>query len=374
MLKRTVLFLVLVLALALFGCSSDSSAPETPEQPYEPTSPVNPQPSGGRLFGITVSESSNGFLADFDVARQAGIEVAELSLNWDDVEVADGVYQDPNGVLEAMTFYEANAISLMLTFAVINTVEQTTPDHLDAYDWNAPELIASFNNMADWVFSQLPPDLNVVGVSVGNEVNFVLVDDQWTQYGEFFQAASTHLHTIDADLEVGVKCTVYEGLFGITGSKIKTLNEHTDVVMLNYYPQDQQFEVHPPITVHNDFVSINSHFLYRDIWLTEVGYQSGSEFCASSEDQQAAFYHELFTAWDTHKDFFRYLMVDWLNDVSNEQLAQWEEYYGNSDPAFLEYLGTLGLRTHDGQEKNAWLQLKVEAGSRGWVEVFPATK
>jgi len=297
-----------------------------------------------------------------------------LSLNWDDVEVADGVYQDPNGVLAAMEFYETNSISLLLTFAVINTVERTTPDHLDAYDWNAPELIASFNNMADWVFSRLPSELNVVGVAVGNEVNFVLVDDQWTQYGEFFQEASTHLHAIDADLEVGVKCTVYGGLFGITGSQIKALNEHTDVVMLNYYLQDQQFQVRPPITVHNDFVTISNNFLYRDVWLTEVGYQSGSEFCLSSEDLQAAFYHELFTAWDTHKVFFRYLMVDWLNDVSREQLAQWEEYYGSSDQAFLEYLGTLGLRTHDGQDKNAWIQLKAETGPRGWVQVFPATK
>ncbi len=374
MLKRIFLLLVLMVVLAVLGCSSDSSSPETPEQPFEPTPPVNPQPSGERLFGITVSESSNGFSADFEVAQEAGIQVAELSLAWDAVEVGEGIYEDPNGLLEATAFYAANGISVVLGFAVINTVERTTPDHLDAYDWNAPELIDAFNDMADWVFAQLPADLNVVGVAVGNEVNFVLEGTEWGQYGEFFQETSAHLHTIDPGLKVGVKTTVINGLFGPEGNLIKALNEHTDVVMLNYYLQDQQFQVRPPIMVHNDFASIASDFHYREIWMTEVGYQSGSEHCLSSEDLQASFYHELFTAWDTHKDFTSLLLVDWLHDASAEQLAQWEEYYGSSDPAFLEYLGTLGLRTHDGQDKNAWIQLKAETGPRGWVEVFPATE
>lgn len=372
MLKRLIPLLLLASVLIVFGCSSDSTTPETPPRPYEPTPPVNPQPAGDRLLGITISESTNGFLEDFDVAKQAGVQVVELALDWDTVEVSEGQYEDPYGVLAAMAFYEANAISVILTFAVINTVASTAPDYLDGYDWNEPEMITAFNNMADWVFAQLPADLVVVGVAVGNEVNFVLEGDQWIQYGEFFEAASAHLHIINADLKVGVKTTVLNGLFGVTGGQIKTLNQLTDVVMLNYYLQDQQFQVRPPITVHNDFAHITADFPFREIWMTEVGYQSGSEYCLSSEDLQASFYHELFTAWDTHKDFTSLLIVDWLHDASAELLAQWEEYYGYSDPAFLEYLGTLGLRTRDGKDKNAWIQFKAEANPRGWVEVFPA--
>lgn len=374
MLKQLIFVAIVIGLLLASGCSSESTTPEIPDRPYEPVAPVNPQPKAGRLLGITVSESSNGFLADFDVAKQAGIEVAELSLSWDQVEVSDGVYEDPNGVLEAMAFYPPNGISLLLTFAVINTVGNTIPNHLAGYDWNSPELIAAFNNMTSWVFAQLPADLAVVGVAVGNEVNFVLVDDAWTQYEEFFQAAASHLHTIDAELKVGVKTTVIGGLFGTDGNAIKSLNQYTDVVMLNYYLQDHQFQVLPPFTVHNDFANINADFQFREIWMTEVGYQSGSEYCLSSEDLQAAFYHELFNAWDTRKDFMRLLLVDWLHDASEEQLDQWTDYYGSDDPAFREYLGTLGLRTHDGQDKNAWVQLKVEAASRGWGPAFPATQ
>jgi hypothetical protein len=367
MIKQIASVLLLALIFIIPGCSSDSSAPEIEEHPFEPLAPVNPQPKQERLFGITVSESTDGYLADFAVAQQAGIQTAELSLQWDAVETADGVYQDPNGILAAMAFYEANDISLMLTFAVINTVVRTTPDHLDAYDWNAPELMASFNNMVDWVFSQLPAGLDVVGVSIGNEVNFVLGNDEWTPYGEFFQAGSTHLHTIDPALNVGIKMTVRDGLFGLMGNNIKQLNQHTDVVMLNYYLMDSEFQVVAPIQVYSDFNTIIGNFPGREIWMTEVGYQSGSEFCSSSEDQQAGFYHELFSAWDSHRHEMQYLMVDWLHDASAQQLAEWEQYYGVSDPAFLEYLGTLGLRTHDGEDKNAWIQLLAETNARGWV-------
>lgn len=374
MFKRILHLLLLVSALTVVGCSSDSSSPENPEQPFEPIAAVNPMPAGDRLFGIVVSESSNGFLEDFEVASQAGVQVIELPLSWDAVEVAEGVYEDPDGVLAAMDFYEANGISVMLTFAVINTVGRTTPDYLDANAWDSPELMASFNNLTDWVFAQLPENLDVVGVAVGNEVNYVLADDEWVPYTTFFEGAQDHLHTINADLKVGVKTTVIDGLFGLTGSRIKALNEHSDVVMLNYYLQDNHFQVQAPIQVHGDFFNIGAEFPYREIWMTEVGYQSGSEYCLSSEDQQAAFFHELFTAWDRHKDFFKYLMIDWLHDASEEQLDQWQVYYGLQDPGFREFLGTLGLRTNGGEEKNAWLQLKAETGPRGWIQVFPAEK
>ncbi len=260
-----------------------------------------------------------------------------------------------------------NDISVLLVFKVIDTVGTTLPDYLAGTAWNIRSLADAFNNMADWVIAQLPAGLHIAGVAIGNEVNYVLEGNEWAEYGEFFTVTAGHLQTIEPSLKVGIKTTVTDGLFGVTRNNILALNELTDVVMLNYYLQDGQYQVRPSLLVHNDFTAIAGEFPGREIWLTEVGYQSGSEFCLSTEDKQAAFYHELFTAWDTHKYFFKYLMVNWLNDASPAQILEWEEYYGSSDPAFLEYLGTLGLRTHAGENKNAWTQLLAETEPRDWI-------
>lgn len=358
----------LLAMILLVGCSSEDTTSPPVEHPFEPVAPVNPQDKGDRLFGIAVSESSEGFASSFAVAQEAGIQVAELPLMWDEIETAEGVYQDPNGYLAATAFYGANNVQVVLSFAVINTVTSTVPSYLSGLDWDAPEMIAAFNNLSDWVMDQIPGGVEVVGISIGNEVNYVLQGDAWTQYTTFYEATGDHFRTENPGIPVGVKTTVYGGVFGLTENAIKALNQHSDVIMLNYYQQDSAFYVLAPLTVHNNFTQLGNDFPGRDIWLTEVGFQSGSEHCGSSEAMQAAFFHELFTAWDLRRYQYKYLMVNWLHDQSSATIAEWQTYYGSSAPAFVEYLSTLGLRHHDGSDKDAWLQLLAETGARNWVE------
>ncbi|MCP4292321.1 MAG: hypothetical protein GY780_10880, partial [bacterium] len=54
------LFLIFLPLILLSGCSGDSTTQPLPDPEFEPLTPVNPQPTGDRLFGITVSESSLG--------------------------------------------------------------------------------------------------------------------------------------------------------------------------------------------------------------------------------------------------------------------------------------------------------------------------
>ncbi|MCD4847694.1 MAG: hypothetical protein K8R76_05845 [Candidatus Aegiribacteria sp.] len=363
--NRRAVLLAAILPMFILVCCGDT--PTSPAGEYEILSPVSPQPRGDRLFGITISESVNGFENSFAVAQEAGVQIVELNIPWNCIEVSEGVYQDPwGGVFGATSFYGDNGISLMLGLAVINTVTATCPDYLEGYDWNSPEMIEAFNNLVDWVVENIPSNVDLICISVGNEVDLYLDDSDWSAYISFFQAASDHITANYPDIAVGVKVTVMNGVFGGDFARVQEINQYSDVVMLNYYPQISAFVVLDPDIVKSHFAQIGTLFSGREIWFNEVGYQSGSEYCGSSQTKQAEFYHHLFTAWDTNRSTIGLILIDWLHDVSPEVLGEFEEYYGSSDPAFLEYLATLGLRNYNDTDKYAWVQLLAETGARGW--------
>ncbi len=359
--KYTLLFVLLM----LLSCS-DSTGPEE-EAGYIILQPVNPEQHGGRLFGVTVSESSLGFSASFEEAQKAGIQVVELNLTWDQIEVSEGVYEDPWGVLGDISFYGSEDVQVLLTISPINTVKRSTPDYLDSFNFDSPEVIEAYNNMLVWVFAQISPDVTIAALSIGNEIDIFLdTTEEWNDYTGFYEEAVTNAKLSKANLLVGVKCTIMGGLFGSEDQEITLINQFSDIVMLNYYPQDENFHVLEPSIVHEHFSQVVQFFPNQTIWLPEVGYQSGSSYCNSSQTKQAHFYHELFAAWDVHKDKIGLIIIDWLHDATPEQVEEWEEYYGLSSPGFVEYLSTLGLRNYDHSDKFAWTQILVETAARGW--------
>lgn len=353
---------VLISAVALAAGCGDS--PQGQSGGFEVYPPEDPVELAGRQFGVNPSESVEGFEASFQVAQQAEIDVVEVVLSWDAVETSPGEYQDPGGVLAAITYYGWYDVDVLLTLAVVNTVDRTTPEWLDSLAFDDPELVSSFCEMCDWVLDQVPGNVTLAGLSVGNEIDLALPDAEWNGYISFFGQAVDHIHQNYPQLAVGGKCTVMEGVIGGDLAWVTQLNAHSDVVMLNYYPQNAAFEVLQPSDVHGHFDAVVSAFSGREIWLTELGYQSGSQYCGSSQEMQAEFYHEMFSAWDDHADEIGLVLVDWLHDQSPEQIEEWLEYYGSSDPAFVEFLSTLGLRNYDATDKYAWQQVLAEVEAR----------
>jgi hypothetical protein len=253
-----------------------------------------------------------------------------------------------------------------LSLAVINTVKWEVPDYLTGVAVNSDKFITAYNNMVDWVVTNMPENVILHSISIGNEVDLVLSTDQeWEDYTKFFQKTAQHIQTNHSEIEVGVKTTVMGGVFTSKKTKIQLLNQYSDVVMLNYYPQDSEFRVLDPEIVTQHYGDIVTAFPNKDIRLTEVGYQSGSEYCGSSEVKQAEFFHYMFKAWDTYNNKIKLVVIDWLYDQSPKIIEEWKDYYG-SDPALVEYLSTLGLLNYDGTEKEAWKQVKTEVEARGW--------
>jgi hypothetical protein len=359
--RRYVLLLITAIAF-LTGCPGEDSG----NGGFQVFAPEKPAPAVNRTFGINISESDQGFASDFGTARQAGIQVVELNIPWDYLEPTAGNYQDPAGLLPATAFYGANNIQVAFSIAVIDTVADRRPGEFKSSAYDSTEVITAFKALLDWFMGQVPADVTIPGISIGNEVDLFLDDSNWTAYTEFFRQISEYIDTTWPGIKVGVKTTVMHGVLGDGLTRLKNINQYSDVVMLTYYPQNDRFQVLEPTIVHTHLQQIEEAFKWQDIWLMEVGYQSGQDYGNSSEARQAEFYHEFFKAWDDRRSYVRLAVINWLNDQAPEQVAEWETYYGSSDPGFVEYLSTLGLRHHDGTNKYAWLQILAETGARGW--------
>ena len=336
------------------------------EEPYEILKPENVVSKKDRFLGITISESKAGFDSAFILVQQAGTQVVELNFPWDLIETGRGTYVDPSGYLSATQYYGANNIQVILGIAVINTVKRTAPSWLSAYDYDDPEFIAAFKNLMDWVMAHIPENVTVAAISIGNEVDLLLDGDEWDRYKIFYQEVVSYLKDKYPEQKYGVKTTVMSGVLGAEQAKIQALNLYSDIVMLNYYPQSDSFKVLEPEMVHQHFVEIVGLFRGKQLWFTEVGYPSGSQYCGSSKTLQGHFYHELFKAWDTFNQNIKCININWLHDQPATQVGEWVLYYGLDDPAFIEFLSTLGLRNYDNTDKPAWLQLLEEANTRGW--------
>ncbi len=349
--------------LALFGCEPDFSPKET----YRVLTSEDPVPKGNRTYGISLSTGEEAFTEAFAHAQEAGVEVVGLNLPWSLIEPEPGHYVDPwDGILAATGFYGDHDIEVILSLAVINTVKWETPEYLRNATCNSPQFITAFQNMLSWVLETLPSHVSIRGISIGNEVNYLLLEEgDWAAYKKFFQAVTGHIHRNYPYIDVGCKTTVKDGLFSEQKEAIVSLNQFSDVVMLNYYPQDEFYHVDNPEDVYAHLRQLGEVFKNRRIWLTEVGYPSGSEFCASNQTLQAHFYHHFFIAWDSASQNIELVVVNWLNDQAPSTIEEWKDYYGD-DPALIEYLSSLGLRTRSGERKYAWDQLMHEVEARGW--------
>jgi hypothetical protein len=336
--------------------------------PAEDGAAPAPVPKGGRTLGIDVCVASdNDYGRAFALARSAGMDATQLSVYWDDIEKEPGTYAPaPNFLAIANAFYPAQKTPLHLVIAVIDTTKKRVPKDLAGKPLDDPGVIDRFTKLLDYVFSQVPA-VDAASLSIGNEIDGYLGSKEkgWKAYRAFFEAARAHMKGRRPGLAVGVKM-MYAGLMK-EGGPARALAGAADVVMVNHYPLNADFTVKDPAAVGADFDAVVSAFPGRPVFFTELGYPSGAA-CRSTEALQEAFVRRMFAAWDRHADAVRFVNLCILTDRPESFVKGSASYYGLGAPAFLDFLRTLGLRTHDGggADKPAFRALKEEAKARGW--------
>ena len=177
-------------AIAVAACGFEASAEDV-----EPIlSLAGTMPASGDYGGV---------LAAID---GIGATATSLSLFWDDLE-RDGFYAaDPDWPAIAQAVYPPRGLALQLTFSVIDTVNDRRPADLKGLSWDDPQVMGRFAVLVAEVFSRMP-NIELVSIAVGNEVDGFLYDDAVEEYGRFLGTAQDAIHLYRPDVPVTVKTT-----------------------------------------------------------------------------------------------------------------------------------------------------------------------
>ncbi len=308
-----------------------------------------------QTLGIAITESTaNNYDADVTQALRAGATATSLTLFWDDA-MQGATYApavDWPGI--ANSYYPAKGLGLVLSLAVIDTVTDRRPEALRALPFDDPRVIKAFAAYATEVLSRLP-DTTLIAISIGNEVDGYLTTQQdWEAFTAFFQAAKAAVQKIRPNTPIGFT-TQWSGFQGPNRARALQANAAADAIFINYYPLDSRFHVLPPEDITSQLDAMVQMASGKPVFLTETGYPSGG--CGSSEVMQAQYFQELFKALQPRAAQIPLVMLVWLHDIPPDNLDFYAQYYSSSNRCFLSYLGTLGLRSHSGQDKPAFTWL-----------------
>ena len=360
--QRPEIWLLGVLTLLLGACgngSSDSSVPagNTPPgifsisaYPYTDPPPASTAETIQRLIDATT------------LARSAGANGQFSSFQWSELEPNLNQYAADKlqNFRDAMQYAEANHLQLLVGFQMINTVTREVPAELSTVAWDDVAMIDQFKALLDQLIPYMGAGVRYI--SLGNEVDPYFDNGRSSEipgFHIFVNTIQAYLHTQLPNVKVGV--TVTAG--GWLGSNVQTwlnLTADTEAMIITYYPLNSDFTVQDPIAPAAAFPDLVQLAGDRDVVLQEVGYPTSS-LLNSSEAKQAEFIHQVFAAWRDSGQRIEFLNLFLLHDFSSDLVSALTTYYGISDPKFVAFLATLGLRNADNTDKAAWPAVLQEA-------------
>ena len=177
------LFVVVFVLLSIWG-SKQQLVVDQPLSgaPYELQG--TPLPKGDRILGIDVNMAEdNDYDKAFELAKSLGSEVTSLSLNWKDIETAQGRYEDPGDNLAITNIYYPKKSKIALYIRAVDTASKMAPVDLETVPFTDRKMAERYLQMIDWVFAQIP-DVEPLFLSVGDEIDLMMGDNK-KMYEEF---------------------------------------------------------------------------------------------------------------------------------------------------------------------------------------------
>ena len=316
---------------------------------------------------ITLPQSTSyTYDSAFVSCRNLGMKQTGLFFTWTAIETSPHVFNFSNLDI-ANIYYPAYNTPIDITIAPIATNHLEVPSDLANFPLDSSIVINRFKILLDSIFAHIP-SLQLSSMEIGSEMDVYLGTNsvKWTQYTNFYSAVSAYAKTLRNNLKIASEAT-FNGLTGSTSTYMQTLNTYSDYIAVSYYPLNSNFTVKPVSTIPTDFASIIALYPSKPIYFTQYGYPSSS-VCNSSNTLQSQFIQQTFTSWDTYSSHIKMIDFTWMHDLSPASINYYSTYYGITDTVFLNYLGSLGLRTYSGNGTNnpAYDELICQAKQRGY--------
>lgn len=322
-------------------------------------------PKGSRILSLDVRPAEHDdYTTALNQARAIGVEQVTFALDWGTVETAPGQF-DLTNVDIANTYYPQMGVKVAMSVRPVSTNYRTMPPDLMGLPLDDANVIARFNAWLDVLHEHLG-GVALTGIYIGSEhdVSFGTDPVEWARWQRFWDQTRPHAKALWPTVPIGTEFT-FESLTQFASTETARSNADADVIVVSYYPLGSGFQVMPPAAVKSGFDQIASRYPNRKVHYNQIGYPS-SATNGSNEELQRQFVAELFRAWDAHASSVDIVNIVWQTDLSQAEVEAFEELYNLHDPAFAEYLRTLGLRTYAGADKPAWTELGARADERGW--------
>ncbi|MDP1803198.1 MAG: T9SS type A sorting domain-containing protein [Bacteroidota bacterium] len=309
--------------------------------------------------------SSYNYDSCFAVGKNLGMQQVGIFQNWTALETSPNVYDFT--ILDiANIYYPAYNMPLDLTIAPIHTNKLEVPSDLVSTTFNSTVMISRFNKLLDSLKAHMP-NITLSSLVIGSEHDVYMGSNAalWSNYTVFYNAVTTHAKVLWPGLNVATELT-FDGIINYN-SFAQSLNTNSDHIGISYYPLNSNFTVKPVSVVPNDFATLVGFYPSKKLWFYQYGYPS-STVCNSSNALQSQFITQTFLSWDVYAANIRMIDFTWLHDLDPVQVNYWGTYYGLTNPAFLEFLRTLGFRTYNGNgtDKPALNELRCQAKQRGY--------
>ncbi|MEO6304308.1 MAG: hypothetical protein ABIP51_14170, partial [Bacteroidia bacterium] len=320
-------------------------------------------------IGVDINQPQNNSVFDYDscfaIGKKLGMSQMGLFQAWTDIEIAPMNYS--MSIFNTMNwYYPMHNMPIDLTLAPIATNNLEVPSDLTTTAFSSTVMINRFKRLLDSIKVHIP-NVTLSSLVIGSEHDIYLGSNatKWAEYTTFYNAVSVYAKTLWPGLKVATELT-FDGLT-TQNAFAQTLNTNSDYIGISYYPLNPNFTVKPVSTIPTDFATLVGLYPSKPLFFYQYGYPT-STTCNSSNALQMQFITQTFLSWDNYPTHIKMIDFTWLHDLSLAQVNYYSTYYGINNPAFLEYLRTLGFRDWNGNglDKPALDELRCQAKMRGY--------